>query len=163
MIELVKYEKRHIEPLLKLLNNKNVTDWLYKMPVPYTEKDAKMWLKYCKKNNGKNENILFAIEMNNEMIGGIGMHQRAGHCYETGYWIGEPFWGKGFATEALNKVLDIAFNDLQLVRVQAYIFEGNTASERVLEKCGFKQEGFLLKSYIKDNKYINSKLFAKVI
>ena len=91
------------------------------------------------------------------------MHQRAGHCYETGYWIGEPYWGKGFATEALNKVLDFAFDELQIVRVQAFVFEGNTASERVLEKCGFKQEGFLLKSYIKDNKYINSKLFAKVI
>jgi len=163
MIELVKYKKRHIRPLLNLLNNNKVTDWLYKIPVPYTEKDAKIWLKYCKKNVDKNENILYAIELDDEMIGGISLHQKAGHCYETGYWIGEPYWGKGFATEALNKVLDFAFTELQIVRVQAFIFEGNTASERVLEKCGFKQEGFLLKSYLKDNKYINSKLFAKVI
>jgi RimJ/RimL family protein N-acetyltransferase len=163
MIEIVKYEKRHIGALLRHLNNNNVTDWLYKIPVPYTKKDAKDWIRFCKKNKNNADNILYAIELENELIGGIGLHKRAEHCYETGYWVGEEYWGKGFATLALNEALDYAFNVLKIVRVQAYVFEGNKNSIRVLEKCGFKQEGFLFKSHKKDNNYINSYLYAKVI
>lgn len=163
MIQLVEYRKKHLERLLYLLNNKNVTDWLYKMPVPYTKSDAKDWIKYCRKNRDRDDNFLFAIESENELIGGIGLHKRAVHCYETGYWIGEQYWGKGYATEALNKALDFAFNELKIVRVEAFVFEGNSASERVLEKCGFKKEGLLFKRHKKDNIYINSYLFAKVI
>jgi len=70
------------------------------------------------------------------------LHQRAGHCYETGYWIGEPYWGKGFATEALNKVLDFAFDELQIVRVQAFVFEGNTASEEYLKNADSNRRDF---------------------
>jgi [ribosomal protein S5]-alanine N-acetyltransferase len=163
MIKLVEYEKRHLSLLIELLNNPKVTNWLYEIPVPYTEKDAKSWLKFCRKNKNSLDNILYAIELDNELIGGIGLHKRMEHCYETGYWIGEQFWGKGYATESLSKVIDFAFNKLNIVRVQAYVFEGNVASEKVLEKCGFIQEGFLLKSHRTNNKYINSKLFAKVI
>ena len=119
--------------------------------------------KYCNQNENGNDNILFAIESGNELVGGIGLHKRASHIYETGYWIGEPRWGKGYATESVKKILDIAFNINDVIRVQAFVFEGNTASEKVLLKCGFKYEGCLLKYHKKKEIFYNSKLYAKVI
>ena len=60
---------------------------------------------------------------------------------ELGYWLGEPFWGQGLATEAAGALLEHAFAGYPVERVQAHHFEGNTASGRVLEKIGMQFEG----------------------
>lgn len=57
--------------------------------------------------------------------------------YEIGYWIGEPFWGQGLITEAVNELLRHAFNDLKAIAVWSGYFDGNEKSKRVQEKCGF--------------------------
>jgi len=163
MIELVKYASHHKDALLKLLNNNNVTDWLYEIPVPYTANDAERWLAYCYENQHTKENFLYAVEHNNKLVGGIGLHRKFEHCYETGYWIGEPYWNKGYATEALQNVLSFAFDEMKIVRVQAFVYAGNFASEKVLSKSGFEYEGYLKKFHFNNGNYINSKLFAKVI
>jgi [ribosomal protein S5]-alanine N-acetyltransferase len=62
---------------------------------------------------------------------------------ELGYWIGEPFWGKGIAAEASRPVIDVAFREFEAERLQARVIAGNTASSRVLEKLGFRYEGTL--------------------
>ena len=57
--------------------------------------------------------------------------------YEIGYWIGVPFWGRGFIPEAVNALLDMAFSDMAQERVWCSHFDGNNKSRRVIEKCGF--------------------------
>ena len=59
------------------------------------------------------------------------------HEAEIGYWLGKDFWGKGYATEAVQSVVAYAFEELSLVRLWAGAYQENTPSQRVLEKCGF--------------------------
>lgn len=163
MIELVKHSVKHRDSLVKLLNNKNVERWLLQIPSPYTYGDADFWLNKCM-NYADKENIFpYAIESDRVHVGGIGLHKKYEHAAEVGYWIGEAYWGKGFGTKALEKILDKAFNKLKFIRVYAHTFEGNIASEKVLLKCGFEYEGLLKKVHMKNNSYINSKLYAIVV
>ena len=163
MIELVKYSTKHRDSLVHLLNNENVEKWLLQIPSPYTYEDADFWLNKTNEGADSHEVFGFAIENDGVHIGGIGLHKKYEHSAEVGYWIGEDYWGKGFATEALNKILYKAFNELNFVRIFAHVFEDNIASEKLLIKCGFEYEGLLKKVHKKKDTYFNSKLFAKVV
>lgn len=68
---------------------------------------------------------------------------------EIGYWIGRPFWGKGFMPEAVREILRYAFKDLNLKKVWCGYFDGNEKSKRVSEKCGFKYEYTIEKFFVK--------------
>ncbi|MFA5405393.1 MAG: GNAT family N-acetyltransferase [Ignavibacteria bacterium] len=162
MLKLVKYSENHIGGLLKHLNNENISRWIFLPVDTYTIEDAKKWLEFCKESDEKKDNFLFAIELNGELIGGIGLHKKTEHCFDVGYWIAEKHWGKGYATEALKEITDLALNELKIDRIQAYVFDGNISSEKVLEKCGYEYEGYLRKSHKKGDKFYNSKLFAKI-
>lgn len=162
MLKLVKYSEKHIEGLLEHLNNGKITKWLFLIPDPYTEEEARKWLKFCRESDDNKENYLFAIESNDEFIGGIGLHKKTEHCFDVGYWIAEKHWGKGYATEALSIITEMALNEFKIDRIQAFVFDGNTASEKVLEKCGYEYEGYLKKSHKKREVFYNSKLYAKI-
>ncbi|MDP6071748.1 MAG: GNAT family protein [SAR202 cluster bacterium] len=81
---------------------------------------------------------------------------------EVGYWLGEPFWGKGIATMAISAIVDYAFAHFDLVRLYASVFEWNPASARVLEKAGFTLEGRECKSVTKDGQTIDALVYALV-
>lgn len=163
MIEIVKYSKKHKDTLLKLLNNKNVSDWLLLVPYPYTKKDAKWWINHCKKLEGNGKDFVYAIENNGEHVGGIALHKNSEHSAELGYWLGEQYWRKGYMVDAIYKILDFGFKEIKLSRIHAYTFEDNISSEKILIKTGFEYEGLLKKYHKKGDTYINSKLYAKVI
>lgn len=168
MIELVEYHEGHKEKLIKLIGNLNVSKWLTMVPHPYTEEDADFWIKLSReKSNGMLTQ--FAVENDGEYIGGIGLHPdtlKPGvkpYKSEVGYWLGEPYWGKGYASKALQKILEYAFDELNMVRVFAHTFVGNEKSELLLKRNGFEFEGLLRKAHMKDGKLYDSKLYAKVI
>lgn len=168
MVELVKYNERHIPSLIEMLKNDNVHKWLIFMPYPYTEDVAKERIETTKKMY--QTEFPYAIENNGTHIGGIGLHLMknegtSARYYKAsiGYWLGEAYWGKGYMTDALQQVLKIAFEDLNLIRVQASVLEGNSSSEKLLLNNGFVQEGFLQNAYMKDEQIYNAGLFAKVI
>ena len=69
---------------------------------------------------------------------------------ELGYWIAEPFWGKGYVEEACRGVLAFAFAEYSPERMQARVIEGNDPSARVLEKLGFREEGTLRRSLLRE-------------
>ena len=79
---------------------------------------------------------------------------------EIGYWIGEPYWGKGYATEVVKLLLNVAFEELNLSRVYAHIFEFNKGSMRVLEKAGFHKEAIIKSSIIKEGKIFDEHLYS---
>jgi RimJ/RimL family protein N-acetyltransferase len=62
---------------------------------------------------------------------------------ELGYWVAEPYWGRGIVVEACRAVIDYVLREMQPVRIQARVIIGNNSSERVLEKLGFRYEGTL--------------------
>ena len=132
-------------------------------PYPYTLSDAHDWISLVMQQSPEAN---FAIASADEVIGGIGLifrddiHRRSA---EIGYWLGEPFWGQGIATAALRAVTDYAFANHDLARLEAYVFEWNPASMRVLEKVGYIREGKLRRSITKDAQTIDGFLFARVL
>jgi RimJ/RimL family protein N-acetyltransferase len=107
----------------------------------------------------------FAIEHGGEAIGGIGFMLGADISrlsVEMGYWLGEPFWGRGIATRAVTESSEWAFSSYKAVRIFATVFSHNTASIRVLEKSGFTREGVLRRSAIKNGTILDQIMYAKV-
>jgi len=82
------------------------------------------------------------------------------HRAEIGYWLAKPYWGQGIMTAVVRTACAFAFAEFGLVKIMAQVFAGNGASAKVLEKCGFQQEGYLRKHYLKDGNYVDAKLFA---
>ncbi|MEJ2679498.1 MAG: GNAT family N-acetyltransferase [Gemmatimonadota bacterium] len=114
------------------------------IPHPYPEGAAEAWIATHAGAYAAGREVVFAITLlqTGELVGAVGLtlvpeHQRG----EMGYWIGKPFWGGGYATEAARRVVRFGFQELGLHRVQAHCFARNAASRRVLEKCGMRYEG----------------------
>ena len=84
-------------------------------------------------------------------------HRRAA---EIGFWLGEPFWGRGIATSALREFTEYAFAQFDLLRLQGCVFEWNPASARVLEKAGYVCEGRLLQGVVKEGQVVDAFLYA---
>ena len=144
-----------------LCNNKNISDNLRDlMPFPYTEKDAITFISFCMDQNPQ---VNFAIDYKGNLAGCIGLVLQK-DIYrlsaELGYWIGEPYWGKGIATQAVKMISLYAFGQLNLIRLYAGVFDLNKASQRVLEKTGFQLEGILRKAVIKNNCILDEYRYA---
>jgi RimJ/RimL family protein N-acetyltransferase len=155
------YEKTDLTALIKYANNFNVYKWLKdSFPYPYTEDDAIAWLSKCIEQDPETN---FAIADDKELIGAIGLKFFDDvfiHNAEIGYWIGEPFWGKKIITNAVKEMTKFGFNHFNVNRIFANVFEGNPASARVLEKCGYSLEGILKKAVFKEGKFLNQFIYA---
>jgi len=149
--------------LAELANNKKIWDNLRDiMPYPYSIENANLFIDLTKKENPQ---VTFAIEFEGKLCGVIGLVPQQDvykKTAEIGYWIGEPFWNKGIATKAVQLITDYAFNELDFVRLHTGVFEYNTASMKVLEKCGFKKEGVFEKAIIKNGKIWDEHRYSKV-
>ena len=155
------YQNTDARALVKYANNYNVSKWLKNtFPHPYTEDDAIVWLANCA---AQNPEANFALVNNEELIGGIGLKLSDDvflHNAEIGYWLGEPFWGKNIVTEAVKEMTKYAFNNFDINRLFAGVFEGNSASVRVLQKCRYKLDGIMQKAVYKEDKFLDQYIFA---
>ena len=158
------YQYSDQEALIRYANNHNVSKLLRdKFPFPYTKTDAETWLIHaCNQEIETN----FVIANENELIGAIGINLQEDvnkFCAEIGYWLGEPYWGKGITTAALKKCTKFAFANFSLIRIYALVFEGNDASEKVLLKAGYKKEATLRKSVFKEGKFLDQYIYAILV
>ena len=142
-------------------NNRSVSRNLQDaFPFPYSEQDAIEWLQ---SHLGESPVRNFAIEVDGGAVGSIGLrllsdiYRRAA---VMGYWIGEPYWGRGIATEAARAMVAYAFATFDLARIEAEVFSRNTASARVLEKAGFSLEGRLRDRITKGGETMDALLYA---
>ena len=141
--------------LAVIANNKNIWDNLRDyFPHPYTQNDAKLFIELSKKQKPTQN---FAVEFNGQLCGVVGLVPQKDvykKTAEIGYWIGEGFWGKGIASEAVRLLTAYGFKVLGFVRIFSGVFEYNVASMKVLEKSGFKKEAIF-----KDAIYKNGKIY----
>jgi len=156
-----------VESYLKCLNDITVHNNTLTIPFPYTEEDAKNFLNFCEQKNREFNRVMnWAIrKADGELIGGIGFHGISAEKIireEVGYWLAEPYRGKGILPKILNEVCEIGFMKYNFRRIEAPVFEWNNSSARVLEKCGFQFEGLLLNYYLKNNLIINCRMYAKI-
>jgi len=131
-------------------------------PHPYTLADAEHWINIA---NPTTPIRNFAIVVDGTAVGGIGLvltDDVFRRSAEIGYWLGEPFWGRGIVTEAVRAVTDYAFATFDLCRVYAGVFEWNPASMRVLEKAGYEFECRMKKSVTKDGQTIDELIYAMI-
>jgi RimJ/RimL family protein N-acetyltransferase len=134
-----------------------------KFPHPYTLADARAYIRNARRLVPETH---FAIAVDSAAVGGIGfmLHDDVERVSaEIGYWLGEPFWGRGITTEALVAVTAYAVRAHHLTRVYAVPFEWNAASIRVLEKAGYACEGRMRRSAIKDGRVIDQMLYAYTV
>ena len=157
------YKLSDKEALVKYANNYNISKLLRdQFPYPYTEADAETWIMHaCNQFPETN----FVIANDKEMFGAIGINPQDDvnrFSAEIGYWIGEPFWGKGIATRALKAFTKFAFGKFGLNRIFANVFEGNIASEKVLLKAGYTKEATLKKAVLKEEKFLDQYIYARL-
>ncbi len=155
------WEYSDVDTVPSYANNRKI--WMNlrdAFPHPYTKQSARDWIRGVKQRSPETS---FAIDVNEEAVGGIGfvLHGDVERVSaEIGYWLGEPFWGRGITSAALRAVTQYAMDTHGLTRVFAVPFAWNAASCRVLEKAGYELEGRLRKSAIKDGRLTDQLQYA---
>jgi [ribosomal protein S5]-alanine N-acetyltransferase len=143
------------------INNKRIWDNLRDyIPHPYSLADAG---DYIAQQQGVNPAQNFAILFDGVLAGGAGIILKEDiyrKTAEIGYWIAEPYWGRGIATEAVKLLKAYTFATFDIVRLQAEVFEHNTASMKVLQKNGFTQEAIHCRAVVKNGVLLDDYLWV---
>lgn len=133
-----------VPALVQYADNRKISDQIVNIPYPYREPQAAFRIAYVARGFKQGTHYVFAIirQESQELIGEVSLHlDDARRRAQLSYWIGEPFWGRGIATEAARAVLDFGFERLELEYVIASRYAENVASGRVLEKIGLRPAG----------------------
>jgi len=121
-----------------------VADMTTHIPYPYADGMAEAWIRTHQEQMERGEVSVFAVTdaASDKLLGAVGLTLDPRQpCAELGYWIGKPFWGCGYATEAVRAILLHGFQQLGLRRIHACHFARNPASGRVMQKAGMRRQG----------------------
>lgn len=135
---------------------REVADTTLNIPHPYREEDAIFWINSAHQGFKQKSQYTFAIRLQatGEFVGGMGLHvQPAFDRAELGYWVGVPFWNRGYATEAAAGLLQFGFEQLGLHKIFATYLRSNPASGKVMRKNGMVEEGVLVDHTKKNGSY----------
>jgi [ribosomal protein S5]-alanine N-acetyltransferase len=149
--EVRSWSTSDVASLVEHANNRKI--WMNlrdRFPYPYARRDARHFIRTIR---SREPETAFAIAVEGRAVGGIGfvLHDDVERVSaEIGYWLGEPFWGRGIAAEALKALTTYAIERHGLTRIYALPFAWNAASARVLEKAGYTLEARLRRSAVKD-------------
>jgi [ribosomal protein S5]-alanine N-acetyltransferase len=151
--------------LLQHLTDRDIYDRTLRIPFPYTNAAADEWFALdARITEQQGRPVHWAIRTADDALisgcGFDGFQVGKSHRGEIGYWLAKPYWGRGIMTAVVQRVCRLAFEEFGLVKITAHVFTNNPASARVLDKCGFPQEGFLRKHFLKDGKFLDARLFA---
>lgn len=142
----------------KLAGAFEVAEMTLNIPHPYLDGMAEDWMQGHQKVFDAGEGVVFAMNdfHAGKLVGAVGLTitKRFSRA-ELGYWVGKPFWGKGFATEASRAVLKYGFEELQLNKIYATHMTRNPASGLVMQKIGMEQEGILKQHALKWDQYLD--------
>jgi len=153
------YVMADVPELVRLLAAREVVAMTLRIPYPYTEEHANEFVA----GSQEGDDARFAIVLRDEarLCGGIGLRVEPQHEHaELGYWVGVPYWGNGYASEAAKAVVRFGFDELGLHRIFGSVFAGNESSKRVLLKLGMGYEGCLREHYSKWGKFLDSELYG---
>ncbi len=155
------WRSNDVAALARHANNRkiwrNVRD---RFPHPYTPAHALEWVRTAPMAEPETH---FAIAVGEEAVGGIGLALGSDiqkRCAEIGFWLGEAYWGRGIATEAVAGLTAWTFKELDVHRLQAGVLAWNPASMRVLEKAGYEREACLRGAAFKDGHILDLIIYA---
>ncbi|HTW57656.1 MAG TPA: GNAT family protein [Terriglobales bacterium] len=158
-LRLRPYRQQDIQELVPLIGTREVAATTLRIPHPYSEQDARDFL--ARISEGDEVRLAITLLAEGHLIGGVGLrldpqHQNA----ELGYWLGVPYWGHGYGTEAAREMLRYGFEGLGLHRIHASHFAHNPASGRILRKLGMRYEGCQREHLRKWDRFVDSELYG---
>lgn len=162
-VELRKWTLEDKEALIVLCN---IIDRRYlsgRIPNPYTNESAEWWLNMVKETEGK-KGVFREIVVNDKIIGTISVEQKEDvhrKDAEIGYFLLPEECSKGIMTEAVRQICDIAFQELDIIRITGLVYEPNAASRKVLEKNGFVLEGLMKNAVVKNEAIYHLCIYGK--
>ncbi|MEY4527408.1 MAG: hypothetical protein RL768_1127 [Nitrospirota bacterium] len=133
------------------------------LPHPYEDGTAEEWIATQQKYFEAGTTLYFAITLTQgqAMIGSIGLDIVEAHRHaRLSYWLGVPYWNRGYCTEAVAAVLSYGFRQLELNRIYSPHFLGNDASGRVLQKAGMTYEGRMREHYFRFDRFVDLELYG---
>ncbi|MBB4078320.1 RimJ/RimL family protein N-acetyltransferase [Lewinella aquimaris] len=142
-----------VPAMIALANDPVVEEMTLTMPYPYGEADAVAFINRANVSRKEGSAFMYAIRLKgvDEFMGGVGLHIDPKYGYgELGYWMGAPFRGKGYVTEAVGALIDLAFETTGLVRIQAMTRDHNHASGKILLNNGMQREAVMEDHTIKN-------------
>ena len=158
---LRRFTEDDLASLVEYANNFKIARFMTnKFPHPYTEAAGRAFIGFARQHNPTN---IFTIDIDGRASGGIGIHPQDDiMCKngELGYWLAEPFWGKGIVTTAIGQMIAYSFNTFDIERIFARPYGNNLASQRVLEKTGFTLEARIKKNIYKNEEYLDEMIYA---
>ncbi|MCR9172349.1 MAG: GNAT family N-acetyltransferase [bacterium] len=160
-VALRKVQIEDRDQLVFLANNAKIANNLRNdFPHPYTIEDADNFIKSAQEAD---PTLRFCIEKDGVYVGNIGIHPQQDIYQknaEIGYFIGEPYWGQGIASQAVKMIVAYGFEQLRYHRIYAGVFSYNTASKKVLENAGFTYEGSATESVYKNGQIFDELRYA---
>ncbi|MGD0506711.1 MAG: GNAT family N-acetyltransferase [Terriglobales bacterium] len=157
------YALSDIPALVPLIGAREVAATTLRIPHPYTESDAREFIARMQEGllSGSELRLGIVVRESNTLCGGVGLRIEADHRRaELGYWIGVPYWGNGYATEAASAVVKYGFETLRLNRIFASHFANNPASAKVLRKIGMRHEGCLRAHVLKWGEFLDLEMYG---
>ena len=153
-----------VDILVKFANNKKIADNLTDaFPHPYTHDDG---LAFINKITTDDPQLVFAILVDGQPVGSIGILPKSDvhrKNAEIGYWLAEPYWGKGIMTSAIRLITEYGKATFDINRIYAVPFSTNKSSQRVLEKAGFKLEARLESALYKNGVYLDEMIYSMLL
>jgi RimJ/RimL family protein N-acetyltransferase len=160
-IQLRPWNDDDLQVLVRLANEPDIAINLTNhFPYPYGPDDGRKFIEMTKKIEPRN---IMAITLDKIPIGAIGVHPQSDiYCKncELGYWLGKEYWGKGIMTKAVTMMIEYGFDNFDITRIFARPFGRNVASQKVLEKCGFKLEARMKNTIYKNGVFEDEMIYA---
>ena len=163
-IELMEWAPALKQELIDICNGVDRTFLSNRLPYPYTEEAADWWPGMVSEHDGK-DGVFRAIAADGKIVGNISVEQKADvYCKdgEIGYLLLTAYWSRGIMTEAVRRICEIAFSELDIIRITGLVYAPNIASQRVLEKNAFIQEGLQRNAVYKDGKVYDLCIYGKL-
>jgi RimJ/RimL family protein N-acetyltransferase len=155
------WRESDLESLVEFGNNPKIARFMTdQFPNPFTEEKARAFIEMASSSEPYR---IMAIEVEGKAAGGIGVHPQADVYQknaELGYWLAEPFWGKGIITQAIGQMVAYGFNTWNITRIYAQPYGTNIGSQKALEKAGFTLEARIEKSIFKNGEYLDELIYA---
>ncbi|HET9408377.1 MAG TPA: GNAT family protein [Candidatus Sulfotelmatobacter sp.] len=160
-LRLRPYREDDVFELLPLIGAREVAATTLRIPHPYTEQDARDFIASTQAADAHDVRRAITLRNDGRLIGGIGLHLHPTHHHaELGYWLGIPYWGHGYATEAAGEMLRFGFENVRLNRIFASHFSNNPASRNVLRKLGMRHEGSQREHVCKWGTFLDLEMYA---
>jgi [ribosomal protein S5]-alanine N-acetyltransferase len=146
--------------ICQLAGDRQIAATTLNIPHPYPPEAAVAFIEHTMQPS--DQNFTFGIERRSDTVfmGVIGLHAQHGFRAEIGYWMGVPYWGQGYMTEAVRRVIQFGFDDLHLERIHAWCFAHNPASARVMAKAGMQFEGIMRQHYLKWGEFVDAGCYS---